>query len=237
MIENRWLLFVIYFVGMMALRLLFFPNSSTPLTEHIIFTLINAALLAYSYKYFKRLLAYLVPKIVLWLLGPKAKDKWSFTIQPLGLSLCGLRRSASSTISTIKILRNATSARNSYQYESFFARFEWRIAETRGQARRGAVIIKQRLHTSILTGNGDNNLWSVLTYFRGGRSNATASCSKCPLWDPSQKGLLADRPHRHKETRVRPCNPYTLPFMSTISKSPSTFVEPLLLIVIFVLLI
>jgi hypothetical protein len=60
---------------MMALRLLFFPNSSTPLTEHIIFTLINAALLAYSYKYFKRLLEYLVPKIVLWLLGTKAKDK------------------------------------------------------------------------------------------------------------------------------------------------------------------
>lgn len=77
----------------------------------------------------------------------------------------------------------------------------------------------------------------VRSYFRGGRSNATASCSKCPLWDPSQKGLLPDRPHRHKEIMVRPCNPYTLPFISTISKSPSTFVEPLLLMVIFVLLI
>ena len=75
MIENRWLLFVIYFVGMMALRLIFFPNSSTPLTEHIILTLFNAAVLAYSYKYFKRLLAYLIPKIVLWLLGTKPKDK------------------------------------------------------------------------------------------------------------------------------------------------------------------
>lgn len=75
MIENRWLLFVIYFVGMMALRFVFFPNSSTSLTEHIILTFFNAAVLAYSYKYFKRLLAYLIPKIVLWILGAKPKDK------------------------------------------------------------------------------------------------------------------------------------------------------------------
>jgi hypothetical protein len=73
MIENRWLLFVIYFVGMIALRFVFFPNSSTPLAEHIILTLLNAAVLAYSHKYFKRLLAYLIPKMMVWLVGLSQK--------------------------------------------------------------------------------------------------------------------------------------------------------------------
>lgn len=72
---------------------------------------------------------------------------------------------------------------------------------------------------------------------RGGKSNAVASCSKWPLCDPSQNGLLAERPHLHKDTTVRPCKPYTLPLTSTISKSPSSFADPLLFIVILILLI
>jgi hypothetical protein len=75
MIENRWLLFAICFVGMMAVHIVFFPNSSTPLTQQILFTLLNAAVLVYLYKYFKRLLEYLIPKIVLWIGSTKAKDK------------------------------------------------------------------------------------------------------------------------------------------------------------------
>ena len=75
MIENRWVLFVIYFVGMMAMQFIFFPNSRAPLAEQIIFTLLNAAVFAYLYKYFKRLLAYIIPKIVLWVLGTKPKDE------------------------------------------------------------------------------------------------------------------------------------------------------------------
>ena len=75
----------------------------------------------------------------------------------------------------------------------------------------------------------------VIPYtFFGGKSNAFASCSKCSLWDPSQKGLLADRPQRQSETIVRPWRPYAFPSLSTISKSPSTLTDPLLLMISFV---
>ena len=77
MTENRWVLFVIYFVGMMAMHFIFFPNSSVALTEQILFTLLNAAILAYSYKYFKRLLAHIIPKVVLWIFRTKPKHKGS----------------------------------------------------------------------------------------------------------------------------------------------------------------
>lgn len=69
---------------------------------------------------------------------------------------------------------------------------------------------------------------------RGGRSKAFASCSKFPLWEESQKGLLLERPHRQSVTAVLPCRPYTFPSLSVISKSPSTRKEPLLFTVIFV---
>src|SRR6478672_1201272 len=73
--------------------------------------------------------------------------------------------------------------------------------------------------------------------FLGGRAKATALCSKCPLCDPSQKGLLLERPHLQRETTVRPPRSYTLPSLSTISKSPSMRVDPLLLITSFVVAI
>ena len=66
---------------------------------------------------------------------------------------------------------------------------------------------------------------------------AIASCSKCPLCEPSQKGLFFERPQRQKETISLPCKLYTPPFLSTTSKSPSTFNDPLLLTVIFVVAI
>jgi hypothetical protein len=75
MIENRWLLFVLYFVGMLTLRFIFFRNSNTHIAEHIFTTLTAAALLAYLDKYFKRLFSFLVPKIVAKLVGPKSKQK------------------------------------------------------------------------------------------------------------------------------------------------------------------
>src|SRR5690606_8107629 len=78
---------------------------------------------------------------------------------------------------------------------------------------------------------------AFLYAFFGGRSNATASCSKCPRCDPSQKGLFWESPQRHIDTTVRPCKPYSSPFRSTISKSPSIFTDPLLLIVSLVLAI
>ena len=72
------------------------------------------------------------------------------------------------------------------------------------------------------------------TVFLGGRAKAIASCSKCPLWDPSQKGLFFDWPQRQIETMVLPARSYCVPSLSTISKSPSIFTEPLLLMVSFV---
>ena len=71
----------------------------------------------------------------------------------------------------------------------------------------------------------------IYTVFLGGRSKAIASCSKCPLWDPSQKGLFFDWPQRQIEMIVLPASPYRFPSLSAISKSPSIFTEPLLLIV------
>ena len=68
----------------------------------------------------------------------------------------------------------------------------------------------------------------------GGNANATASCSKWPLCEASQKGLFFDKPQRQIDTTVLPPRSYWLPFLSTISKSPSTRSEPLLLTVIFV---
>ena len=79
--------------------------------------------------------------------------------------------------------------------------------------------------------------WSdfQLDHFFGGRSKATASCSKWFLWDPSQKGLLLERPHRQSVTRSLPPRPYWFPFLSAISKSPVTISDPSLFTVIFVL--
>lgn len=68
----------------------------------------------------------------------------------------------------------------------------------------------------------------------GGRSRATMTLSKAHcLCVPSQNGLLADCPQRQSDTVVRPPSPNTLPCESTISKSPSTLIDPLSLIVSF----
>src|SRR3990170_1891239 len=80
---------------------------------------------------------------------------------------------------------------------------------------------------------------TCVTYriFLGGSANATASCSKCPLCEPSQNGLFLESPQRQIETMSLPARSYGMPFLSTISKSPSTFREPLLFTVIFVVAI
>jgi hypothetical protein len=75
MFENRWLLFIFFFVGMMSLHLIFSPGSTTPIIEQIISTLISAAAMAYSFKYLKRLLAYLIQKIVPLIIGPKSRGE------------------------------------------------------------------------------------------------------------------------------------------------------------------
>src|SRR5262245_1062690 len=46
----------------------------------------------------------------------------------------------------------------------------------------------------------------------------------------SQNGFLLDWPQRQSEIFVRPASPNALPSWSTISKSPSTRIEPLLMI-------
>jgi hypothetical protein len=68
----------------------------------------------------------------------------------------------------------------------------------------------------------------------GGRSRAGHTDSKPTLrCDPSQNGLFAEWPQRHKPTVVRPASPNDLPSASQISNSPSTRMEPLALMVIF----
>jgi hypothetical protein len=47
------------------------------------------------------------------------------------------------------------------------------------------------------------------------------------LWLPSQKGLLAECPHRHSEIAVRPAKPKTWPDGSEIWNSPSMRSGPL----------
>lgn len=71
--------------------------------------------------------------------------------------------------------------------------------------------------------------------FGGGSSRATTvSLNPLALCEPSQNGLFADCPHRHSPITVRPASPNALPWGSTISKSPSTRIDPLLPTVIFV---
>jgi len=52
-------------------------------------------------------------------------------------------------------------------------------------------------------------------------------------WVPSQKGLFSECPHRQRPIAVRPDKSKALPVVSQIVKSPSTRIEPLLLMVIF----
>ena len=70
----------------------------------------------------------------------------------------------------------------------------------------------------------------------GGRSRAAIGLTKLMrLWVPSQKGAFADWPQRQRVTAVRPPRPKVLPVWSTISKSPSMRMEPLLKTVTLVL--
>ena len=63
----------------------------------------------------------------------------------------------------------------------------------------------------------------------GGGSSRAATGSLKPVraWEPSQKGLLADWPHRQSEITVRPARPNVAPVGSRISNSPSIRMGPL----------
>ena len=61
MTDNRWVLFVIYFVGLFTMRLLFFTN--VDLIEHLVLSFLTAAVLAYLDKFMKRILAGVLKKV------------------------------------------------------------------------------------------------------------------------------------------------------------------------------
>src|SRR5204862_2737027 len=52
-------------------------------------------------------------------------------------------------------------------------------------------------------------------------------------WWPSQNGLLSENPQRQSEMTVRPAKPNSFPSISTIVKSPSIRIGPLLITVTF----
>src|SRR5579862_2315171 len=67
----------------------------------------------------------------------------------------------------------------------------------------------------------------------GGRSRAAqAEANPTRRCEPSQNGLFSECPQRHSPRAVRPPKPNGFPSASQISNSPSTRIEPLLLIVI-----
>ncbi len=68
----------------------------------------------------------------------------------------------------------------------------------------------------------------------GGSSRATTVSEKASRWwAPSQNGLLAEWPQRHKEIAVLPARPKEAPLGSRISNSPSIRIGPLFWGVIF----
>src|SRR4051794_29597683 len=85
-------------------------------------------------------------------------------------------------------------------------------------------------------GSNDSRFWNSYNFgFGGGNSRAvTGSLNPVRAWDPSQNGLLADCPHRHREITVRPANPKAAPVGSRISKSPSIRIGPLFKTLTFV---
>jgi hypothetical protein len=71
--------------------------------------------------------------------------------------------------------------------------------------------------------------------FGAGSSRATTVSEKpLVLCEPSQNGLFAECPQRQRPMAVLPARPNAWPCGSTISKSPSILIEPLLLTVILV---
>ena len=62
MTDNRWVLFGIYFVSLLTMHLLF--SGSTDLIEHIVTSLLLAALFSYLDKYMKRFITAVVKKLL-----------------------------------------------------------------------------------------------------------------------------------------------------------------------------
>ena len=62
MIDNRWVLFGIYFVSLLTMHLLL--SGGADLIEHLVTSLLTAAMLAYFSKYMKRFINAAVRKLL-----------------------------------------------------------------------------------------------------------------------------------------------------------------------------
>jgi len=112
-----------------------------------------------------------------------------------------------------------------------------RDAQGKKQILRRALLRMTREGSGTLASRVQVGAWSP-DYFGwgGGRSRATHADSKpAPRWPASQKGLVAEAPHRHRLMILRPARPNGLPSGSWMTKSsPSTFSAPLFMTVILV---
>ena len=87
----------------------------------------------------------------------------------------------------------------------------------------------------VRRGVGNRPLVPYAFGFIGGRARASIIEAKPHFaCEPSQNGLFADWPQRHRPMASRPARSNDFPVSSTISKSPSTRMEPLFFTMILV---
>src|SRR6185369_17652366 len=87
---------------------------------------------------------------------------------------------------------------------------------------------------TVSQGPLEPHLPQIFGFGVGSSRATTVSVKPLVLCEPSQKGLFAECPQRQRPIAVLPARPKVWPCGSTISKSPSILIEPLLFTVTLV---